>query len=472
MNKIGFLLKKNSFIKNILGFSLGPVISSLLGFITVPVLAWFFSIEDVGKISMLNTIISFGVVFFCLGGDQVYIREYHDCNNKVGLFKESIFPSSIFFLVVFIVCFYFSDDFLSLFLNEKGYTLFVVLCVFFQCVNRYFSLILRMNGMGALFSLSQILQKSIFVIIILIAILISSERSFSIIFYSLFFSSFISSIYVVFITRKMNRCYFSSQINILNLKRNLYYGLPFVPAGIAYWGLTGIDKIFLKEFSGLNELGLYSVSLSFASVATIFQSVFSIIWAPTVYKWKSKGEGLDKIPNILNVVTIIVFVIFCIVGAFSWISIYLLPKEYGNVQYMLITCMVPPLLYTLSEVTVVGIGITKKSYWNLIISLLAFFFNLILTYILVPLYGASGAAVSTALSFLLFFILRSEISSAIWMKIPMRKCYIYIIPCVLLACANSLYSIKYLYIIFWVGGLFFCLIINKRFLLDQLLIKK
>ena len=65
----------------------------------------------------------------------------------------------------------------------------------------------------------------------------------------------------------------------------LRYGLPLAFGNLAYWGLTSIDRFVLKNISGLDELGIYSMAVSFGAVALIFQSVFSTIWAPLVFKW-------------------------------------------------------------------------------------------------------------------------------------------------------------------------------------------
>ncbi|HIF9091541.1 TPA: oligosaccharide flippase family protein [Photobacterium damselae] len=434
-------------MKKIILFSIGPIIGSLLGFITVPLLAWFFSPDDIGKISIINTIIGFFIIIFSLGGDQVYIREYHESTNKNKLFKESVLPSLILFLFVLIIVFVFDFDFVSFFISDKDLTLWVIFCVFFQVINRYFSLILRMSDSGGMFSITQVLQKFTFVIAVLFSVIFVKEPSFNYILSALFLSSLVSMLFSILVSKINNL--FRQDIDFSNIKNNLKYGLPFVPAGIAYWGLTGIDKLVLNEFSKTSELALYSISLSFSSAAIIFQSIFSILWAPTVYRWKSENKGLEQIPIVLNLATITIVLILSFIGVFSWIASYFVPATYSNLKFIISACMIPPLFYTLSEITVIGIGITKKSNFNIVISILSFLLNLFLTYLLVPIYGAAGAAVSTALSYLLFFFLRTIISSLVWKRIPMLKCYCYILPCLILSCFNALIPANFIYNIIW-----------------------
>jgi O-antigen/teichoic acid export membrane protein len=73
-----------------------------------------------------------------------------------------------------------------------------------------------------------------------------------------------------------------------------------------------------------------------------------------------------------------------------------------------------PTLYTLSETTVVGIAYSRKTYYNLLISGVIAVINIVGNSILVPRFGALGAAASTGISYIFFFILRSVIGNKLW----------------------------------------------------------
>ncbi|MGL6275567.1 oligosaccharide flippase family protein [Aeromonas dhakensis] len=86
-------------IKKIMGFAIGPIGAAALGFIALPITTWFYSQEDIGKISMLQVAASFCVLIFSLGLDQSYVREYHESENKTALLKMAIFPGGVLLLV-------------------------------------------------------------------------------------------------------------------------------------------------------------------------------------------------------------------------------------------------------------------------------------------------------------------------------------------------------------------------------------
>src|SRR5690606_9924790 len=125
----------------------------------------------------------------------------------------------------------------------------------------------------------------------------------------------------------------------------------------------------------------------------------STVWAPTVYKWASKGEGLENIHKVSRYMLCLVVLLFCLAGLLSWIITLFLPSNYATVQWVLVACLGAPLLYTLSETTVVGIGITRRSGFAMLAAVVAFLINLVGNWFLIPRFGAAGAAVSTCISF-------------------------------------------------------------------------
>lgn len=79
--------------RKILAFAIGPIGNAALGLLTLPVITWLFSADDVGRISMLNVAVSFCVLFFSLGLDQAYVREYHGESDRGQLLKNVAFPA-------------------------------------------------------------------------------------------------------------------------------------------------------------------------------------------------------------------------------------------------------------------------------------------------------------------------------------------------------------------------------------------
>ena len=456
--------------KKIAAFALGPLGSALLGFITLPIITWFFSQQDVGRLAMLNVVISFSTLLFSLGLDQAYVREFHETKSKPALFKTVILPGFILLLTTLSILLCFDSVISSWLFNIDSLFLsgLIALVILSSFIARFLSLILRMNERGLAFSMSQILPKLLLILIISSYVALSVNNTIT----NLLLANVAAILFVCIIfawnTRKDWLAAISANIDYTYLKKLLSFGAPLILSGLAFWGLTATDKILLKELSDFEQLGIYSVAVSFAASATILQSVFSTVWAPTVYKWAAQDENFDKIIKVNRFVLLVVVVLFSLAGLLSWLVTLILPSNYDSVQWVVVSCLAYPLLYTLSETTVVGIGVTRRSGFAMLAACIAFFINFLGNIWLIPLYGAVGAAVSTCISFWLFFIIRTEFAIYLWKPIPRVTMYIYSSLMVLGAIFHSIYGAIYStqLMFFWAGVLLSSLIYFKNELFE------
>ena len=440
-------------IKKIGGFAIGPIGGAFLGFITLPLTAWFFTVEDIGRIAFLQVIIAFSTMLFGLGLDQAYVREYHERENKKNLWMQVTLPGLIlllFFSFFLIINPYFLSNYLF---DEKNVWMSILVLIAFitNYLTRFFSLILRMQEMAFLFSMSQIWPKLINIILLISFVFIYEHKYFIHLLCALAISNLIACL--VFAWNTKSEWFFIEglHLNFDELKPLLKFGAPLIVGGLAFWGLNSLDRIFLKTYSTFSELGIYSVATSFAAIAIIVQSIFSTVWAPTVYKWVKENKNLDKIHDISWYLTIIIMFIVSLVGLFSNIIALVLPEQYNSVQYIVMPALIAPLLYTLSETTVVGIGISRKSYFSLYASLGALLAAIFFNFLLIPQFGALGASISSGLAFLVFFILRTEFSVLAWKSFPRKKVYCIVFLIVGLAIANAVFQEKFIWVfkLFW-----------------------
>lgn len=431
--------------KKIAAFALGPVAGAALGFIALPIITWFFSQEDIGRLAMLNVVISFSILLFSLGLDQAYVREFHEAKNKPALFKITLLPGLLLLIITLSALLYF-DNIISRWLFEVDsllLSLLVTVVVLSAFLSRFLSLILRMNEQGLAYSMSQLLPKLLLILIIGGYVVFAVTKNITNLVLANVSAILFTCVIYAWNTRNEWLLGIKENIDYSYLKSLISFGAPLIFGGLAFWGLTATDKVLLKELSNYEQLGLYSVAVSFAAAATIFQSVFSTIWAPTVYKWAAAGENLDKILKVNRYVLLAVIVLFCLAGLFSWVVTFILPSNYNDVQWILIPCLGFPLLYTLSETTVVGIGVTRRSGFAMLAAVLALVINLLGNWWLIPKLGSAGAAVSTCASFWFFFLLRTEFAIYLWRPLPRFMLYTYTSLLVIGAVINSIYGEVY-----------------------------
>lgn len=457
--------------KVLLGYAVGPIGSGLLGLLSLPIITWFYSVEDVGRISMLQVFMSFSVLFFCLGLDQAYVRDYHETKNKPQLLRTVIFPCLIFSILFFLLLVIYDLKIISLWLYEIPSTylsIITIVCCIVALASRFLSLILRMQERSFAFSMSQLLPKIIFLFIVVNTVWLGFARDS----YSLISANVASTVlaFLVFIWNTRTECLsaFKEKIDIIQLKSSFSFGWPLIFGGLASWGLNVMDRLFLRHYSTYTELGIYSITMSVAIVVTIFSGIFNTIWSPMVYKWMSEDNfDYEKIDKVLGYVVAAIYFFIVLTSLFSWIIPYFLPPQYSNIQYLIAVCLLGPLLYTLSEVTGIGIAVVRKTKFSMFCAIAAMLCSAILNYFLVPQLGASGAAISTAIAFLVFFSLRTIIAALVWRKKIHLKVFLIMITLLTLSSLNLLLEDfrTELYFV-WVGMFFLGIYFFKKILND------
>lgn len=445
--------------RKLLGYALGPVGSAAIGIISLPLISWYYPAEDIGRTVLLQTIAALVLTLAGLGLDQSYVREYHAAANKAALLKTIL---ALPLLITLMLCgglALWRSAWPSEIILEISDSALGLLCLVFLAgtvFSRYLLLILRMQDKAFAFSLGQLSPKALILVFVLFYVAAGLPTDTLTLIAAYVLAQAITIGVLLWQTRRELKAAAAAPLSAPLLKENLHYGVPLALGGLAYWGFTSIDRFLLKELAGLSELGVYSMAVSFGAIALIFQNIFSTIWAPMVFRWVKENTNLDKIGGIAESMTDLIAALICIVGIFSPLVAWILPEKYAPVQFILLSSMLFPLLYTLTEVTGIGINVSKKTWLITVFSVAALLVNAALLYMLVPALGAKGAAIANAVSFWVFSVLKSEASARLWLPLPRAKLYGTTFVC-LVVCAAYTYAGNsgnyYLFVLLWLAAL-------------------
>jgi O-antigen/teichoic acid export membrane protein len=86
---------------------------------------------------------------------------------------------------------------------------------------------------------------------------------------------------------------------------------------------------------------------------------------------------------------------------------FILPDSYNGIVPIFPFILLVPMLYTLSEITVVGINFKSKTIYHIYVIVIALLANVITAFLLIPKFGATGAAMSLSIGYMVFFIMRT-----------------------------------------------------------------
>lgn len=452
--------------RTIVGFAMGPVATAAISLVTVPLVAWAFSADDVGRFSLFQLSVSFVVLFSSLGLDQGYVREYHESGDRAVLLRSAFYPPFLAGCLLALVALVVATPLArALFdITDPRATWLLVTASFAALVARLLSLVLRMEERSFAFSASQVLPKLALLIVLVPVSIVAVNRDFFLLGIALLLSWLTAAVVTAWSTHRAWTGARAARVDRELVARLLRYSLPLVLAGLGYWALTAAGALSLRTLSSLAELGVYSVALSFAGAAVVVQTIFSVVWAPVVYHWAATEQDMTRVDRLTTHLLAIVALLFCGVGALSFLLDFVLPAGYDSVKYLVLATIAAPLLYTLSEVTGIGINLTRRTGWSIGATLLSLVVSVMLNVLLVPGWGARGAVLATMAAYLVFLLARTEASRHLWRPFPRARTYATVIALCGLAAATVLLGpgTGRWYAVAWTGLVPIVLILFRR----------
>lgn len=403
---------KNNLLKKFLSFSIGGYVNAVIGFFMLPFITRILTPEEYGIASLIAVLVDMLVIMCSMGLDQGLVRFFYeeDEDNRGRLLYNSISYPIIFFFILSIILFIFKDKITFFILNKNDNFLWKVILVsiLFRILHLFSILIIRMQQKGKLFSFLNILLKVSEFLFILILYKIY-KNSYKILILASLFSFILTSLLSIFFERKIWT--FSGKEKITK-KELLKYSFPLVLTMGLTWLFASADKLTIKYFSDLNQVGLYSSSFKIVSIISVIQSGFTTFWTPIVYEHYSKNpEDTLFYKKANDYLSIIFFSMGLGILIFRDLIVFLLGDKYYLSKFIMPMLIFIPVMYLISETTVMGISFKKKSKYFLYISIVVSITNILGNIILVPFLGAKGAAISTGISYILFFVLRTYFSN-------------------------------------------------------------
>ena len=408
-------MSKPSIIKHFISIGTGTVINMLVGFLTTPILTRLVGTAEYGQYSIFTMYASIALMILCMGFDQALIRYFYrfdTADYQRTIVRECCVLPFVCTLLAGIVVNALSWLGLVPFEFEPGIMTMLTISVFFQVMNRIDLILLRVTYQTKLYSLLQVMTKLLFAgIAIAGCFLFQTQRLFV-----LTAASAVSYGVVTVVG-------IGSQKELWNFKKTrqrypidrkeLYrYAFPFIVSMGITTIFQAIDKMSLKRYCSYEEVGIYSSAVTLVHVFAIVQTTFSAIWSPMVVEhYEKEPEDRTFYQKGFRTMSFVMFfigvsLIFC-----KDLFVLLLGEDYRGSAAMIPFLCLSPIMLTISDTTVIGITFSKKSYLQIIVSAVACATNIVGNTLLVPIMGGVGAAISTGLSYIVFFAVRTILSN-------------------------------------------------------------
>jgi O-antigen/teichoic acid export membrane protein len=184
------------------------------------------------------------------------------------------------------------------------------------------------------------------------------------------------------------------------------FGMPLVPSALALWAINFIDRIFIAQYKGQVEVGVYSVAVRISSAIVFLMIAFRLAWPAFAYSIEDDREARRTYAFVLTYLTLVCSWISLALGVLApWLVHVLAPKpEFHRAAEAVGLLAFASTAYAGYTVLAIGSGRARKTQLNWVISAVAAAVNIGLNVALIPPYGMIGAAIATAAAYAALFV--------------------------------------------------------------------
>ncbi|MGH1647498.1 oligosaccharide flippase family protein [Enterococcus gilvus] len=460
--------EEQSLLKKFLSISIGSWIAMFIGFISTPITTRLISPDQFGQASIIVLIVDILSIIALGGADQSFIRFFYEEQEQVRnkLLKKTLTVSMSFFILIipiFIVALKIPATNLSAIMSDS-LVILVVLCVLLRILSTYASLVIRMRQNGSLYSIIQVLNKLLEFTGVLIFFFLLGNRYDVIIYSHLFFMSIVT---IFAMTSQVDVWKFSKTTN--SREKNGYrdiitFGFPAMITQVVTLLFQSVDKVSINEWSTYTELGLYSAAFKIIAILNMIQINFSAFWIPLSHeKFQNNPKDKNFFARIHEIAAFFLLLVTIGVLMFRDVIVRFLGQEYSDASSIMPFLVFVPIMYTISEITGVGINFYKKTKYHIAISVTALSLNCLGNFFFVPIFGATGAALSTGISYLVLYLLKTYISSKLFkVEYKLAKFSVCILLLLIFALFQTFFHSKILPFFFGAGLICMVLVLYKR----------
>ena len=389
-------------------YTVGNLLPQLGGFIFLPIYLKYMSVEDFGVISSMLVIQSIVSIFFSLALDRSLMRLYFDYESKEqkGIFFGTNFMTIIvlssFLCILLILC---NGILANIFpdISFYPYYLYALLIAYAKCFFLVPKTYFQINHKSIQFVSLSAAEFIVVASAIMFYVVYRGEGPAGMLKGQLLGTSLIIP-YLVIIAKKK----FIFKFNFSMLKNSLRFSLPIVPTLLTAFVLNLSDRIFIDRYMGLTEVGLYSLAYKVAGIVLIAISAINMAVSPYYFRKLSElgfvsASGWSKKFN-NNYIKIIGVLVFILLMFSKEIILILFGSNYFKSVFIVGLLLLSYYFAGTNNVNGRLIQYQKKTHHSMIIDILTAIINIGFNFLLIPSYGMTGAAVATAISMMIAFV--------------------------------------------------------------------
>lgn len=406
--------KYRKLLSNSMIFAMGNLGSKLIIFILIPLYTFYLTKTEFGITDLITSSVNLLLPLVTLSIYEAVLRFVmdKDCDSSEIL-------STSFIITLTGSCLSFVVCLIMALVVQNNYIIFVGIILFLNSFQSLLSQYMRGIGKVKEFAINGIMTALVLSIsnVVLIVYLKKGIQGYI---FSIIFSLLASNIYIILVTDFLKQIKYEN-ISRITAKKLISYSLPLIPNAFMWWIINFSNRYFITLFQGLAITGLFALANKIPSILSVFQSLFFQAWQLSAIDEFNSKESESFYTDVFNFFSAsMILVTSILILSTRYIFFLFLSPDYYEAMILVPFLIMGILFSSFSSFYGTTYIAAKQTKGVMKSSLLGAFSNILICYLLIPIYGAIGASIATAISFFLIWIYRA-VDTKKFIRINIKK---------------------------------------------------
>lgn len=387
-------------LKSIFNYLLGDIVYRGISFFIIPLYTYYLSPKEYGEVSLFLTTVNILAIIYSLGLEKALYMSFFIEKNPQKYRSNLLFLYLVNIVVFSLIIFFILDKF-SIYTTYGIFLKFSIICScigisLMNLVYNYLNAELKSKEYSIL---SLIIGISILLINLFFIIILTKNKNLG----RVYAMDIVYFICILIFIPKLIKKIEIKKIEKVEIIKGLSYSIPLIFHTFSSILLVQSDKIMIKKFLGIEQLGIYSLGYSLGGIIGIIISCITKVWLPFFYKNIEEKKIIKKyIIYYSFFINILILITYYFIEYFYNI---VLSPEYAEGKNITKIILLSNIFIFFHSVYGNYMYYFKLNYLLAFNSLIGGGINILLNYFYLEKYGINFAAFSTIIGYLVIFIL-------------------------------------------------------------------
>ena len=389
-------------IKNTALITIGNFASKLLTFFLLPLYTAILTTAEYGVADLMTTTVNLITPFFTLIIAEAVMRFAldKDCD------KRQVLSIGVFVTLIGSACMLLVSPLIKLSSDLAPYYILFVLYYFVTALQSVLSQFVKGIEKVTVYASSGVLHTMTFIALNILFLVVLSKGIEGYLL-SMVLSNAITICYLIVGAKLWEYIISPKSVSRDLTQKMLKYSVPMIPNSLSWWISNSSDKYMLTFFCGVAATGVYSVSQRIPSLFATISTIFISSWQISAIEDFGSDESIDFYSRIYRIYS--TFNILALSGLILLtkpLARFLFSKSFFDGWKYVPILLAAFLFQAMSSYLGTIYTSAKKTKMLFISTVVAAVANIVLNALLIPAWGAQGAAIATFASYFIIWIIR------------------------------------------------------------------